>query len=428
MIFADDVYANLETNDEFTVTWFSEYPSMNLVVDEFAGGKVQYKLARNPLSVDYVWVYKNGLRLSQDIDYTVSLPRGVLYLVSGSIPSDQIKIVLFGDRPYQPPKAFEIFKDMLNNVHYKRFSKNADVKLSKDLLYYDSTIEITNGSLLADPIPSRKIPGVISINNERIEYFEKIGNVLSKLRRGSLGTAIAEIHNVNSFVVDVGATETLPYTETQERVDYTTSAVLTLIPDGTSRTFENIDDLYLGLGNSADISVKINGTLISSTQYIVNIDQGTLRFLDTISLEETDRVEITPLLVGPLDFVPTRGIRNSWYRNTIPLEYGPCDQIEVFQAGTRLRKNPMDVYQEDAGLTSPSADIIEEAEFSVNGADSYIRLTNEADANTRITIMRKQGNLWYERGANTASSGISLVENNTAVAEFISIKSTELPE
>jgi hypothetical protein len=204
--------------------------------------------------------------------------------------------------------------------------------------------------------------------------------------------------------------------------------VLTLIPDGTSRTFENIDDLHLGLGNAADISVKINGNIVNATQYIVNIDQGTLRFLDTISLEETDRVEITPLLVGPLDFVPTRGIRNNWYRNTIPLEYGPCDQIEVFQAGTRLRKNPMDVYQEDAGLTSPSADKIEEAEFSVNGADSYIRLTNEADANTRITIMRKQGNLWYERGTNTASNGISLVENNTAVAEFISFKSTELPE
>ena len=434
LVLSPDVYLGLENNDDSTlkdilsVTWFSEYPSMDLVVDEYVGGKVQYKLARNPLSIEYVWVYKNGLRLTQDRDYNISLPRGVLYLTEETSSNDLIKIVLFGNRPYQFPKAFEIFKDMLNNVHYKRYSKNTEIKLSKDLTYYDLTIEVTNGDVLAEPIPSRKIPGVVSINNERIEYFEKVGNVLSKLRRGSLGTAIAEIHKAGSFVIDVGATETLPYTESQERFDFTTGNILTLVPDGTSKTFENINELYLGLGNPSNISVKINGNLISPLNYVVSLEQATLRFLENIPLEETDKVEVTPLLIGPLEFIPAKGERNSWYRESIPAEYGPCDQLEIFQSGTRLRKNPIDVYQEENGLTSPQADKIVEAEFSVNGADPYIRLTAEADPGTRITVMRKQGNLWYERGQNTASKGIALIENNTAVAEFISIKSTELPE
>jgi len=437
---APEVFNNLQRNDDSTlkdvikITWFSEYPSLDLIADEYTGGKVQYKLPRNPLAIDYVWVYKNGIRLTQDKDYTLSLPRGVLYLVNGSSNADIIKIIIFGNRPYRSPRAFEIFKDMLNNVHYKRYSRNKDIKLSKDLTYFADQIEVTDGSLLADPIPNRKIPGVVSINNERIEYFEKIGNILSKLRRGSLGTAIAELHSVGSFVVDVGATETLPYAESQERIDFTTASTINLIPDGTSRTFENLEDLYLGYGNKRDISVKINGDLVNPDYYLVDTDLGTLRFVDPIQLAETDIVTVTPLLVGPLDFVPLER-RDSQgnslefsYKETIPDNYYPCDQFEVFKSGTRLRKNPIAVYQEELGLTSPQADINLEAEFSVDGSAAYIRLTEEAAPGTRITVIRRQGNLWYERGENTASRGITLLENTTPIAEFIFQKGSELPE
>ena len=350
----------LQEGDTIEITWFSDYPSMNIVSDEYTGGKVNYKLARIPLSADYIWVYKNGIRLTKDRDFSVSLQRGVVYLNESTTVNDQIKIVQFAREIYQQPRVYEIFKDMLNNYHYKRYSKDNNLRLTKELRYFDTTIEISDGSLLSVPQPLRNIPGVIYVNSERIEYMSKVGNILGQLRRGSLGTGISEFHEAGSYVVDVGSTETLPYTETQEKADF--------ISDGSS------------------------------------------------------------LLIGPLNFVPVQSIRNQWFKQDIPLEYGPCDEVEVFVAGRRLKKDPVEIYDEDLGADSPSADVTIQAEFSVDGQTPFIRLSNIVPAGILISIVRKQGKTWYERGENTASAGKFFLENNTPIINFIAKKGSELPE
>jgi hypothetical protein len=189
--------------------------------------------------------------------------------------------------------------------------------------------------------------------------MRKIGNVLSQLRRGSQGTAIAEIYNIGTTVVDVGYDEVLPYNETQDRTDF--------VSDGSS------------------------------------------------------------LLVGPLDFVPAQGTRTSWYRNTVPDTYGACDQIEVFAGGRRLRKDPVDVWVESNGAYSPTADETLEAEFAVDGATAFIRLTEPLAAGTRVTVIKRTGRIWYERGETTASKGLTLLDNTTAIARFIAEKASLLP-
>jgi hypothetical protein len=349
----------LVDEDIIDVTWFSEYPTMDLISDEFTGGKVQYQLARTPLSVSYVWVYKNGERLTQDQEYYISLQRRAVYLTIPTTTDDKIKIVQFSSDVFALPSAYEIYKDMLNVYHYKRYSKNS-VVLTKDLYYYDQQIEVSDGSILATPVKNRNIPGVVTINGERIEYLEKSGNILSQLRRGSLGTAIGDVYTVGVAVVDVGYKDTIPYSESQDKLDF--------ISDGSS------------------------------------------------------------LLVGPLEFTPQQGSRSTWYRSSIPVEYGACDTLEVFVAGRRLRKNPMDVYDEELGAGSPSADVQVEAEFSVDGLNPYIRLTSAPAAGTRITVIRKTGQVWYEKGAATITTGKTLLENNTSIARFIVAKTTDLPE
>jgi hypothetical protein len=340
---------------------------MGIVSDEFTGGKVQYQLANVPLSSSYVWVYKNGIRLTQEQDYYISLPRAVIYLTENTEPSDLIKIVLFGSNIFRLPSAFEIHKDMLNIYHFKRYSIGA-VELAKDLNYYDQEITVNDGSLLGEPIVSRNVPGVITVNGERIEYNSKVGNVLSKLRRGSFGTAIPAVHSAGSAISDAGPQENVPYNETQDRQDF--------VSDGSS------------------------------------------------------------LLIGPLDFVPAQGTRTTWFRGinvltggpNIPVTHGPCDQIEVFAAGRRLRKDPISVYDETLGASSPTADVQLEAEFAVDGAASYIRLTTAIPAGTRISVIRRTGKVWYDRGETTASAGESLLENATPMAEFIAKRTTKLHE
>jgi hypothetical protein len=333
---------------------------MNIISDQYSGGKVQYQLAREPVSASYIWVYKNGRRLTQEQDYEVSIPRNVVYLKTTTLITDEIKIVQFGNYVRRQPLAYEVFKDMLNIYHFNRFSIDKAVTLSQDLNYYDQIIRVTDTSNLFEPIKSRNIPGTVYINGERIDYFEKTATTLSQLRRGTNGTAIKEVHAAGSSVVDVGRVENLPYNESQERLDF--------VSDGSS------------------------------------------------------------LLIGPLNYVPAAATRDSWTRITIPVGYEPCDQIEVFAAGKRLRKDPVTVYNQTLNITSPQADTVLEAEFSVDGVNDYIRLTSAIPAGTRITIIRRIGKTWYDRGETTASSGITLLKNTSSIAEFLKQKSTELPE
>jgi hypothetical protein len=370
----------LNTGDQITVTWFSEYPTMGITSDEFSGGKVHYRINQQPLNSEYVWVYQNGIRLTKDKDYRVDVPRSLIYLTETAPSTDLIKIVTFGSKVWQSPSAYEIHKDMLNIYQFKRYVLS-NVQLAADLAYYDQQMIVNDPSDLFEPISSRNIPGVIYVNGEKIEYLKKEGNVLSQLRRGALGTSMALIHKQGSSVVDVGPEETLPYFENQNKYNF--------ISDGST------------------------------------------------------------LLVGPLEFVPRKSVRSTtWYKETstvstltesgasitsiqydsIPEDHGPCDEIEIFVGGKRLRKDPVELYTEYLGASSPDADNTVEAEFSVDGSAPYIRLTTAVPAGQRITVIRKTGQTWYDRGLTTASAGKSLIENETAIAKFIAQKTTNLPE
>jgi len=364
LTFTEDIQSSITNNDDSTIkdeislTWFSSYPEMNIVSDEFSGNQVQYQLSSTPLDVSYIWVYKNGARLVQDQDFYVSLPRAVVYLKNSTVETDKIKIVQFGSDISRATSAYEIHKDMLNVYHYNRYSIGA-VALAKALTYYDQSIEVTDSSELFVPTASRNIPGAVEINGERIEYLQKVGNVLSQLRRGAKGTAIGELYAAGSTVTDVGPNETVPYKESQDRTDF--------VSDGSSRD------------------------------------------------------------IGVLEFVPTKSNKTRWITTTIttvPAAYGPCDEIEVFVGGRRLRKDPIAVYNED----DPATDTILEAEFSVDGTTEYIRLTDIVPAGTRISVIRRTGNTWYDRGLTTATTGKTLLENDNAIAKFIVQKTTTLPE
>jgi hypothetical protein len=197
-------------NKKIDITWFSEYPSLDIIADQKSGGKVQYQLSRPPISDSYVWVYKNGVRLTQDKEYYVSLPRNVVYLNVPSTDEDNIKIITFTNDIFRLPSAYEIHKDMLNTFHFSRFSKG-DNELAEPLNYYDTTITLTTADNLTVPQASRNLPGIVYISGERIEYLIKAGNVLGQLRRGTKGTAIGELYPAGSAVVNISYEEKIPY-------------------------------------------------------------------------------------------------------------------------------------------------------------------------------------------------------------------------
>jgi hypothetical protein len=199
----------------------------------------------------------------------------------------------------------------------------------------------------------------LTINAEKIAYYKKEGNKISQLRRGVLGSSIAELHKKGSKISDSSETENIPYIEEQQRFDF--------VGDGSS------------------------------------------------------------LLIGPLPYIPTKVQKNNWFMGDIPEEYGPCYEIEVFVGGRRLRKDPVEIYDEILGSFSPLADKKISAEFSVDGTTPFVRLSEPASAGSRIIIIRKQGRIWYDRKL-TDISPAPLIENSNKIARFIASKDTDLPE
>jgi hypothetical protein len=342
-------------NDKIRITWFSEYPSLDIVSDEFTGGKFSFRLKRIPLDISYVWVYYNGQRLVPDVDFYIS---GLnVYIRVNTVPADIIKIIQFGSEVYRNPVAFELYQDMFNVNYFKRYSIT-ETKLIKELTYYDKELYVSNPDDLYDPSVNNR-PGVLIINTERIMYYKKEGNRIYQLRRGVFGSAIAESHEVGSPVIDSGDQESIPYFEEQQRFDF--------VGDGSS------------------------------------------------------------LVIGPLPFIPVKTNKEGWYTESIPEEYGPCYEIEVFVAGKRLRKDPDEIFDESLGSFSPLADKKIEAEFSVDGFSASVRLTSSVPAGRRITIIRKIGSIWYDRKLTQISSQ-PLLDNTNKIAKFIAEKTTKLPE
>ena len=105
----------------------------------------------------------------------------------------------------------------------------SNIKLVKDLKWYDKDIQLENYESLPQPNINTKNPGVIFIDGERIEYFIKDGNKLKQLRRGTMGTGVKDNYTTGTEVYNQSATSTLPYR------DETYSTVFTA--DGTSKVY-----------------------------------------------------------------------------------------------------------------------------------------------------------------------------------------------
>jgi hypothetical protein len=314
-----------------------------------------------------VFVSFSRTLLTPNVDYVVldNLRQIKVLLPEFPSGSDFLQVITFNDQTVKPGYGFMIFKDMMNRYHYKRLNQNVVTYLEKPLTYLDTEITVTDSSVLSEPSPLFNLPGIIEINKERIEYFVKEGNVLKQLRRGTLGTGIGNYYDVGTLIRDIGHTETLPYKEEEIKK--------TFYGDGTSHIFD--------------------------LDFVPRAKENTISDDSTISTD--------------------------WYRDTIPYNYGQCDEIEVFVSGRRLRKNPTKIYDQTLAQDSfnGAGDKNVEAEFSVNGIDSTVRLTDPPAAGDLIVVVYRKGKLWQKANENA-----SFVFGNTDIVNFITSTQSDLPK
>ena len=326
-----------------------------------------FDLPRTVSSTSGVFVSLSRVLLTPNIDYVVLDNRRQIKVLLPALlqGQDYIEIITFNEQTVQPSYGFKIFKDMVNRHHYKRIDDASTTALKEPLSISDTRIVVHDAFKLAEPSRDFNLPGVVEIEGERIEYFVKEGNVLRQLRRATLGTSAAPFYQVGSAVKDVGASQSMPYVDTEIKK--------TFFGDGSTKLF--------------DLDFAVSPT--SGT-----IDDGSTNY-------------------------------NGWYRDTIPENFGQCDEIEVFVAGRRLRKSPMMMYDPVLGQDSyqGAGDRQVEAEFSVSIATNAVRLTIAPDAGARIVVVKRQGRVWQKLNEDN-----SLVYSNTDVAKFLTAKSVTLPK
>lgn len=95
--------------------------------------------------------------------------------------------------------GYRVFVSMAENRELVTISSAVRTTLAEDLDITDTTIKVTNGSVLPSPVSAAN-PGIIYVNGERIEYFIKSGNVLSNIRRGTSGTGTPIVHSAGATV------------------------------------------------------------------------------------------------------------------------------------------------------------------------------------------------------------------------------------
>ena len=204
----------------------------------------EHFLMQTPLNQDYVFVWFNGIPLVAGTDFTVT---GNKVTIAGRTItlSDRIDVMYFAVPSATGATGFRIFKDMLNRTFFKRINENSTTEISNDVTETAKTISVVDGTKLSDVDGSSAIPGVIFVDKERIEYFNKSGNVLSNLRRGTLGTGI-KAHAGGTQVVDASGNETVPYADTVYTNTHTGDGTTTVFATTIAPTSASQLDIFIG--------------------------------------------------------------------------------------------------------------------------------------------------------------------------------------
>ena len=169
------------------------------------------KLRKTAVDEAYVWVSLNGELLTANVDYTLAKMNDYVRITRPLKEGDAVQVIHFAADKTNEKFGFRMFKDMLNRTHYKRLNKDKIYVLAEPLAITDTQMHLVDASNITLPNKNLNVPGILFMEGERIEYFEVEGNVLSQLRRGTLGTGPKDVYTAGTELMDQSLSETIPY-------------------------------------------------------------------------------------------------------------------------------------------------------------------------------------------------------------------------
>ena len=199
------------------VITFFDHDNLFMQTERFDGNiSKRFTLNRRVLDDNHVWVSVNGIPLTSRYDYEIMDDFRSVQLADWVplVETDDVVITSFGAPEFNTyVVGWRYFKDLFERTQYRRLAKYNTTELTRQLKAGDTEIHVVDSTKLGSPNPARNKPGVIIIDGERIEFFRKSGNVLTELRRSTLGTGPALISDIGTKVIDQSNINTIQYSD-----------------------------------------------------------------------------------------------------------------------------------------------------------------------------------------------------------------------
>jgi hypothetical protein len=406
---------------EFRIISYVDQTDMMMRTEIFKGNPSRrYRISRPVLNENYIWVVLNGVPLVNRYDYEilddmVTVQIGDNFenteadtIIVTSISSAHLATTVLG---------YRIFSDIFNRAHFKRLSKQNTTYLTAPLSFTDKEIYVADASVLSPPIVSKNIPGVIIVDGERIEFFKINGNVLSQLRRSTLGTAPSFYSEENTKVIDQGPNQTVPFGEVINRQDLITEKdVYTyelknyphVVNTGTHNQFIN-DGITLSTSTEAvdQIVVFYGGRQLNKV--------GTLHHNIELSFDSPEVIFTTTNIVGLLSTATVLDLPSTTVVGTAYIVTA-TNQVWVYTGSVEPTATKGYVYK---GLD------YRPPEFTINTATQQITLNmiNGVQDGIKLTAIKREfttATLW--------NNSVSIIESDTVQAQFLQARPAELPD
>ena len=422
---------------ELRVLTFTDHDGMLMRTERFPGSASRrYKISRAVFDVNYVWVQVNGIPLTAKLDFEI-LDDQVTVQISDAFdhtPADDVVISSISSAKLASTiLGYRIFTDIFNRTHFKRLSKQNSTYLTQPLKFTDTEIHVADASVLSDPVIHKKMPGVVIIDAERIEFFVKEGNVLKQLRRSTLGTSPSYFSQENTKVIDQSYDQTIPYNEDIYRqYHFTTSTVsASVLNTGTLSYTFIINTATFVLNTGTQDQITSSGISLASTSTARAVDQVSVYYggrrlrKDGIFVHDTTITYDSPLYT-------LKGSTST----ALGLPSPVATEIALGDAYIITENNQVWVYDQSIELNAVNGFVYRglqymPPEFSINTATQAVTLNIDGGISTdiKVEIVKKQvlrNSVWNDE--LTTSTTLSLMNSTTVPAKFLQIRPAELPD
>jgi hypothetical protein len=356
------------------LTSFTDHDNMMLRTERFkAAGRRLFALTYPVIFDSYVWVTLNDRQLVAGYDFrilddlrTIEMSEYVEVGQTDDLVVTTVNPPSFGSTVL----GYREFKDMFGKQQFRRLSQYFSTKIAEPLEYSHDKITLEDGDHLLQPNPGLNVPGVIVVDSERIEYGAKDGNVLSQLRRSTLGTGPAKFSDAGTSVIDQSLRQQIPTTY-RDCIQY--------IPASNTTTY---------------VISTVSNTATYSFSSITAVGDGIM-------------------------FMSATHVNNN---KPVP---NAVDQVEVYYGGRQLRKTPMKVHDKSISYyESEQSTTILPPEFTITTSTQLLTLNiaEEINTGTRITVVMRRAEFW------TDTSSTSILSSTGTQATMLRARVAVLPD